>query len=57
MSDFRPSLGQQTKTPLETAKEMKKEPALKGTFAAVMLLGAFIAISWIGVFVLFVSRN
>jgi L-lactate utilization protein LutC len=57
MSDFRPSLGQQTKTPHETTKETKEEPALKGTFAAVMLLGASIAISWIGVFVLFVSRN
>jgi len=34
-----------------------KEPSLKGTFASVMLLGAFLAITWIGVFILFVARN
>lgn len=34
-----------------------KEPSLKGTFASVMLLGAFLAIAWIGVFILFVARN
>ncbi|MEI7026985.1 cytochrome c oxidase subunit 2A [Paenibacillus sp. y28] len=33
------------------------EPSLKGTLAAVMLLGLFIACSWIAVFVLFVSRG
>lgn len=35
----------------------KQEPGLKGTFASVLLLGAFIAIGWIGVFLLFVARN
>ncbi|MEW9702193.1 cytochrome c oxidase subunit 2A [Paenibacillus sp. SI8] len=34
-----------------------KEPALKGTFAAVMLLGAFLVISWVAVFVLFLVRQ
>lgn len=31
--------------------------SLKGTFASVMLLGAFIALSWLAVFLLFVYRN
>ncbi|GAX88510.1 cytochrome c oxidase subunit 2A [Effusibacillus lacus] len=35
----------------------EKEPSLKGTFASVMLLGTFIALSWLGVFFLFLSRN
>jgi hypothetical protein len=35
----------------------KEEPALKGTFASVLLLGAFIAVTWAGVFLLFISRN
>ncbi|MDD9266774.1 cytochrome c oxidase subunit 2A [Paenibacillus sp. GCM10023248] len=34
-----------------------QEPALKGTFAAVMLLGAFLAISWVAVFILFLARQ
>ncbi|MFC5405997.1 cytochrome c oxidase subunit 2A [Cohnella soli] len=33
------------------------QPALRGTFVSVMLLGAFIAVTWVGVFILFVSRN
>jgi len=37
--------------------ENKEEPALKGTFASVMLLGAFIVVTWIGVFALFMARN
>lgn len=35
----------------------EKEQGLKGTFASVMLLGAFIVVSWLGVFVLYLSRN
>lgn len=34
-----------------------KEPSLKGTFTAVMLLGGFIVVSWVLVFALFLSRN
>jgi hypothetical protein len=34
----------------------EKEPELKGTFASVMLVGAFIVITWIGAFSLFLSR-
>nr|WP_246862857.1 cytochrome c oxidase subunit 2A [Paenibacillus cellulosilyticus] len=36
----------------------KREPGgLSGTFVSVLILGAFIAISWIGVFLLFIARN
>lgn len=34
-----------------------KEPALNGTFAAVLLLGTFLAISWLAVFLLFLYRQ
>ncbi|KIL40941.1 hypothetical protein SD70_09865 [Gordoniibacillus kamchatkensis] len=34
-----------------------KEPSLKGTFIAVMLLGGFIIASWVLVLALFLSRN
>ncbi|WP_027091311.1 hypothetical protein [Cohnella thermotolerans] len=33
------------------------EPSLKGTFASVMLLGAFLVVTWVSVFVLYVHRN
>ncbi|UUZ85017.1 cytochrome c oxidase subunit 2A [Paenibacillus sp. P26] len=36
---------------------MRKEPSLKGTFASVLLLGAFVAATWVLVFVLFISRG
>lgn len=38
-------------------QEQKKEPALRGTFASVMLLGAFIVVTWAAVFVLFLVRQ
>ncbi|GAB2694201.1 cytochrome c oxidase subunit 2A [Paenibacillus thermoaerophilus] len=31
--------------------------SLKGAFAAVMLLGAFIAVTWIGIYVLYIARG
>ncbi|NOU89730.1 cytochrome c oxidase subunit 2A [Paenibacillus sp. LMG 31460] len=34
-----------------------QEPVLKGTFASVMLLGAFLAITWVAVFLLFLYRQ
>lgn len=34
-----------------------KEHSLKGTFVSVLLLGAFLAIAWAGIFILFISRN
>ncbi|MBO8162813.1 MAG: cytochrome c oxidase subunit 2A [Brevibacillus sp.] len=35
----------------------RKDSSLKGTFAAVLLLGAFIVVCWFAVFSLFVSRG
>ena len=35
----------------------KEEQSLKGTFASVLLLAAFIVASWLGVFYLFLSRG
>nr|WP_156396690.1 cytochrome c oxidase subunit 2A [Paenibacillus sp. Soil724D2] len=35
----------------------EQEPALKGTFASVMLLGAFLVITWVAVFLLFLYRQ
>jgi len=37
--------------------KQEKEPTLKGTFASVILLAAFIVLTWLGVFVLFISRG
>ncbi|GIO12877.1 hypothetical protein J19TS2_24320 [Cohnella xylanilytica] len=33
------------------------QASLKGTFASVMLLGAFLIVAWVSVFVLYVHRN
>ena len=35
----------------------KNEPSLKGTFTSVLLLGAFILVTWLGVFLLYLARN
>lgn len=35
----------------------KEEPGLKGTFVSVMLLGAFLIVTWVAVFILFISRQ
>lgn len=37
--------------------QKKEGPSLKGTLVAVLLLGAFILVSWLGVFFLYLSRN
>jgi hypothetical protein len=34
-----------------------KKVSLKGTFVSVMLLGGFLALTWLLVFILFISRN
>ncbi|NOU96293.1 cytochrome c oxidase subunit 2A [Paenibacillus sp. LMG 31456] len=34
-----------------------EEASLKGTLVAVMLLGAFLVLTWVGVFVLFIARG
>jgi len=36
--------------------EKDKQHTLKGTFLSVLLLGGFIALSWLGVFILFINR-
>ncbi|MRG88297.1 cytochrome c oxidase subunit 2A [Salinibacillus xinjiangensis] len=36
--------------------ETHEEPNLKGTFAAVMFIGVFIVVSWIGVYALYMYR-
>ncbi|MDP5274869.1 cytochrome c oxidase subunit 2A [Chengkuizengella axinellae] len=42
----------------KTAKKTEQEGhSLKGTFVSVMLLGAFILISWLSVFLIFLFRN
>jgi|GEM_PF-837475 hypothetical protein len=56
MTGIRPHAKQKSGA-LTKAELDKKEPGLSGTFASVLILGAFIAISWIGVFVLFIARN
>ncbi len=33
------------------------EPSLKGTFVSVMLLGAFLAVTWFSIFMLFMVRQ
>jgi hypothetical protein len=46
------------KQEVTTAKpHTEKEENLKGTFASVMLLGGFLAVSWLLVFILFLTRN
>ncbi|WEK54880.1 MAG: cytochrome c oxidase subunit 2A [Candidatus Cohnella colombiensis] len=34
-----------------------EEHSLKGTFVSVMILGAFLIVSWLGVFMLFIDRQ
>ncbi|MFZ3590536.1 cytochrome c oxidase subunit 2A [Bacillus sp. DJP31] len=41
-------------TPVKVPHE--KESNLKGTFVSVLLLGAFIVLSWITVYALFIQR-
>jgi hypothetical protein len=36
---------------------LAQESSLKGTLASVMILGGFIAVTWLGVFMLFLARN
>jgi len=37
-------------------QEHDQEPALKGTFVAVLTLGVILAASWTAVFLLFINR-
>jgi hypothetical protein len=38
-------------------KEKHEEVSLKGTFVSVLLLGGFLALTWLLVFILFIARN
>jgi hypothetical protein len=38
-------------------RQNREETSLKGTFASVMLVGAFIAVTWLGVYMLFLNRG
>lgn len=44
----------ETKT---AAKEKHEEVNLKGTFVSVLILGGFLALTWLAVFILFIARN
>ncbi|WP_453995565.1 cytochrome c oxidase subunit 2A [Bacillus nitroreducens] len=47
---------------LETTKKIQKtkmedeKTSLKGTFVSVMLLGVFLIVTWLGVYILFLDR-
>ncbi|MEG9297931.1 cytochrome c oxidase subunit 2A [Mangrovibacillus sp. Mu-81] len=36
--------------------KVEDQSSLKGTFTSVLLLGVFLVLSWIGVFILFINR-
>lgn len=40
-----------------TPELVKQETSLKGTLVSVFLLGIFIIISWLSIFILFIARN
>ncbi|KAF0826020.1 cytochrome c oxidase subunit 2A [Cytobacillus firmus] len=40
----------------KTKTEIKASSSLKGTLASVFLLGFFLIITWVGVYLLFISR-
>ncbi|MFM9330859.1 cytochrome c oxidase subunit 2A [Paenibacillus mesotrionivorans] len=43
--------------PGQAADNNRKQVSLKGTFVSVMLLGGFLALTWLLVFILFLSQN
>lgn len=45
----------QTEAKAKTKK--REEVSLQGTFASVMLLGGFLALTWLLVFILFIARG
>jgi len=50
-------LTKERQTEIEAVGKREEESSLKGTFMSVMLLGAFILISWVAVFLLFIERQ
>lgn len=55
MADVIRKPDQSEKNQVDTKKH--EEVSLKGTFVSVMLLGGFLALTWLAVFVLFIARN
>jgi hypothetical protein len=53
---FHKEAPQKKEKDLRTATPQHQEPELKGTFASVMLLGLFLVLTWVGAYVLFISR-
>ncbi|MBU8879025.1 cytochrome c oxidase subunit 2A [Bacillus sp. FJAT-29790] len=37
--------------------EIEDSSSLKGTFASVMILGVFLIVTWVGVYMLFLDRS
>jgi len=40
----------------EQQKQQEEEPKLHGAFASVLILGAFLVVSWVAIYFLFLSR-
>jgi hypothetical protein len=40
----------------KTRTKVEDQGSLKGTFTSVLLLGGFLILSWVGVFLLFIKR-
>ncbi|WP_166240487.1 cytochrome c oxidase subunit 2A [Paenibacillus turpanensis] len=54
MNDLEKKVKENTSIPQVPAHE--DEPPLRGAFASVLILGAFIAVSWLGVWLLYTSK-
>ncbi|MGP4081778.1 cytochrome c oxidase subunit 2A [Pseudalkalibacillus sp. R45] len=50
-----PKVGNKTEVK-ELKATQKAEKTLKGTFLSVLFVGGFIVLSWVGIYVLFLSR-
>ncbi|EGL13069.1 MULTISPECIES: cytochrome c oxidase subunit 2A [Paenibacillus] len=57
MAKLAPAKEKQDIKPAPQSGANEKEPELKGAFASVMILGAFILITWFGVFALYLIRS
>ncbi len=56
MENLTPNM-KRTDASIKSAHSTESEPSLKGTFASVMMVGAFLLVSWLGVFLLFLARS
>ncbi|CAM3428613.1 cytochrome c oxidase subunit 2A [Marinicrinis lubricantis] len=58
MTELKTERDRQSQAAMEPKKQIEtEEPSLKGTFVSVMLLGGFLILSWVLVFMLFIARN